>query len=276
MDPDAASRQPRAQRVLVGHRAPGLDAGHLRAGRPGRPPRGRVHRAPGLHGLGRRGPRQPRRPGRPAPGQPAADRRRGLHGLDRRVPRPLPRAARGLGGRGRRAPPVRRQRRPAPGRRARGPHPGLAALAHRRRPADRGQPHADPVRGRRHHAPLPDRDGADGPGQRRVPGAGPRGLPPPLLARRPGPVRRATVRGRVPRGLPGPRRDRPSAGGQHHSPLASVELVRWFGDEGGEAISFGSDAHTPTAVGQRFDLAVDVVEAAGFRPGRDRFDFWRR
>ncbi len=60
------------------------------------------------------------------------------------------------------------------------------------------------------------------------------------------------------------------------SPLASVELVRWFRDEGGEAVSFGSDAHTPTAVGQRFDLAVDVVEAAGFRPGRDRFDFWRR
>ena len=29
-------------------------------------------------------------------------------------------------------------------------------------------------------------------------------------------------------------------------------------------------------VGQRFELAVGVVEAAGFRPGRDRFDFWRR
>ena len=27
---------------------------------------------------------------------------------------------------------------------------------------------------------------------------------------------------------------------------------------------------------RKFDLAVDVVEAAGFRPGRDRFDFWRR
>ncbi len=60
------------------------------------------------------------------------------------------------------------------------------------------------------------------------------------------------------------------------SPLASVDLVRWFREEGGEAVSFGSDAHTPHAVGQRFDLAVDVVEAAGFRPGRDRFDFWRR
>jgi len=60
------------------------------------------------------------------------------------------------------------------------------------------------------------------------------------------------------------------------SPLASVDQVRWFREEGGDAVSFGSDAHQPTAVGQRFDLAVDVVEAAGFRPGRDRFDFWRR
>jgi histidinol-phosphatase (PHP family) len=60
------------------------------------------------------------------------------------------------------------------------------------------------------------------------------------------------------------------------SPLASVDQVRWFHEEGGEAVSFGSDAHRPEAVGQRFDLAVDVVEAAGFRPGRDRFDFWRR
>jgi histidinol-phosphatase (PHP family) len=60
------------------------------------------------------------------------------------------------------------------------------------------------------------------------------------------------------------------------SPLASIDQVRWFREEGGDAISFGSDAHQPTSVGQRFDLAVDIVEAAGFRPGRDRFDFWRR
>jgi histidinol-phosphatase (PHP family) len=60
------------------------------------------------------------------------------------------------------------------------------------------------------------------------------------------------------------------------SPLASVDQVRWSHEEGGAAVSFGSDAHAPTAVGQRFDLAVDIVEAAGFRPGRDRFDFWRR
>ena len=60
------------------------------------------------------------------------------------------------------------------------------------------------------------------------------------------------------------------------SPLASVDQVRWFFEEGGEAVSFGSDAHQPAGVGQHFDVAVDVVEAAGFRPGRDAFDFWRR
>ncbi|RKS80003.1 histidinol-phosphatase (PHP family) [Motilibacter peucedani] len=59
------------------------------------------------------------------------------------------------------------------------------------------------------------------------------------------------------------------------SPLASVDQVRWFREEGGRAVSFGSDAHVPWMVGSDFELAVDVVEAAGFRPGRDPYDFWR-
>jgi histidinol-phosphatase (PHP family) len=59
------------------------------------------------------------------------------------------------------------------------------------------------------------------------------------------------------------------------TPLASVDLVRWWREEGGRAVSFGSDAHVPWAVGDRFELATDVVEAAGFRRGADRFDFWR-
>jgi histidinol-phosphatase (PHP family) len=60
------------------------------------------------------------------------------------------------------------------------------------------------------------------------------------------------------------------------TPLASVDLMRWWREEGGQAVSFGSDAHVPGAVGDGFDLAADVVEAAGFWPGADRFDFWRR
>ncbi|HVT66374.1 MAG TPA: PHP domain-containing protein [Trebonia sp.] len=59
------------------------------------------------------------------------------------------------------------------------------------------------------------------------------------------------------------------------SPLASVDLVRWWREAGGTAVSFGSDAHLPQRVGDRFKLAVDIVEAAGFRPGRDQYDFWR-
>jgi histidinol-phosphatase (PHP family) len=60
------------------------------------------------------------------------------------------------------------------------------------------------------------------------------------------------------------------------SPLASAELIRWWWQEGGDAVSFGSDAHQAFRVGDKFDVAVDVVESAGFAPGRDRFDFWRR
>jgi histidinol-phosphatase (PHP family) len=60
------------------------------------------------------------------------------------------------------------------------------------------------------------------------------------------------------------------------SPLASTTLMRWWYEEGGGAVSFGSDAHVPIRVGRLFGVAVDIVEAAGFRPGRDEYDFWRR
>lgn len=60
------------------------------------------------------------------------------------------------------------------------------------------------------------------------------------------------------------------------SPMASVAQLRWWWEEGGDAVSFGSDAHTAFRVGEHFDVAVDIAEAAGFKPGRDRFDFWRR
>jgi histidinol-phosphatase (PHP family) len=59
------------------------------------------------------------------------------------------------------------------------------------------------------------------------------------------------------------------------SPLVSVSLLRWWREEGGTALSFGSDAHLPGYVGERFREAASLAEAAGFRPGRDPFDFWR-
>jgi histidinol-phosphatase (PHP family) len=59
------------------------------------------------------------------------------------------------------------------------------------------------------------------------------------------------------------------------SPLWPAALLVWWRDSGGTAVSFGSDAHQYWRVGDRFKVAVDMAEAAGFRAGRDRFDFWR-
>jgi histidinol-phosphatase (PHP family) len=59
------------------------------------------------------------------------------------------------------------------------------------------------------------------------------------------------------------------------SPLVSAGLLRWWREEGGTALSFGSDAHLPGYAGERFGEAAGLAEAAGFRPGRDPFDFWR-
>jgi histidinol-phosphatase (PHP family) len=60
-----------------------------------------------------------------------------------------------------------------------------------------------------------------------------------------------------------------------YSPLVSVALLRWWRDEGGTAVSFGSDAHVAWRIADKFRDAVQIAEAAGFAPGRDPFDFWR-
>lgn len=60
------------------------------------------------------------------------------------------------------------------------------------------------------------------------------------------------------------------------SPLASVRLLTWWRAEGGTAVSFGSDAHAPDRVAARFRAAMDIAASAGFQPGRDPLDFWRR
>ena len=54
------------------------------------------------------------------------------------------------------------------------------------------------------------------------------------------------------------------------SPMASVTMLRWWRDEGGTAVSFGSDAHVASRVGDKFRQAVEIAEAAGFGRGRDR------
>ena len=59
------------------------------------------------------------------------------------------------------------------------------------------------------------------------------------------------------------------------SPLARPDCWGGGAIRAGPRVSFGSDAHQYWRVGDRFKVAVDMAEAAGFRAGRDRFDFWR-
>jgi histidinol-phosphatase (PHP family) len=58
-------------------------------------------------------------------------------------------------------------------------------------------------------------------------------------------------------------------------PLHS-EVVRWFHQAGGDAISFGSDAHVPDQVGHGLAEAAAMVEACGFVPSDRPDDLWRR
>ncbi len=54
------------------------------------------------------------------------------------------------------------------------------------------------------------------------------------------------------------------------------EFVEWWADAGGDAVSFGSDAHAPAAVGHGFAVAAAVAGSAGFRAGDDAHDLWTR
>lgn len=53
-------------------------------------------------------------------------------------------------------------------------------------------------------------------------------------------------------------------------------LLRWWCEEGGAAVTFGSDAHEPAELARGFTEATRMATAHGFRPGRDPYDFWRR
>ena len=52
------------------------------------------------------------------------------------------------------------------------------------------------------------------------------------------------------------------------------EVVRWWREEGGRVVTFGSDAHEPSVLGRRFAEAVAMVESYGFRAGRHPYDRW--
>lgn len=53
-------------------------------------------------------------------------------------------------------------------------------------------------------------------------------------------------------------------------------IVEWWHQAGGQAESFGSDAHSGSAVGHGFTEAAAMAEGIGFRPQADPHDFRRR
>jgi len=53
-------------------------------------------------------------------------------------------------------------------------------------------------------------------------------------------------------------------------------VLRWWHEVGGQAVTFGSDAHAPDHVGRLFREAADTAAAHGFRPGSDPFGWWGR
>jgi histidinol-phosphatase (PHP family) len=55
-----------------------------------------------------------------------------------------------------------------------------------------------------------------------------------------------------------------------------LTVVRWWRELGGQAVSYGSDAHQPDKIALGFELATQMVEAAGFKPAADPMALWRR
>lgn len=53
-------------------------------------------------------------------------------------------------------------------------------------------------------------------------------------------------------------------------------LPQWWREEGGRAVTFGSDAHEPGELARFFPEAVAMVEQVGFRPGARPEGFWTR
>ena len=53
-------------------------------------------------------------------------------------------------------------------------------------------------------------------------------------------------------------------------------IAQWWAEEGGRAITFGSDAHTTDWLAGNFYEAMAIAEHFGFQPGRSPQDFWTR
>jgi histidinol-phosphatase (PHP family) len=53
-------------------------------------------------------------------------------------------------------------------------------------------------------------------------------------------------------------------------------VLDWWVEEGGRAVSLGSDAHEPAGIGRGFTHAEALITGLGFRPPADATAFWRR
>lgn len=53
-------------------------------------------------------------------------------------------------------------------------------------------------------------------------------------------------------------------------------IPQWWAEEGGRAVSFGSDDHHTTTLARGLPEATIMLEQYGFRPGRNPEDFWTR
>jgi histidinol-phosphatase (PHP family) len=53
-------------------------------------------------------------------------------------------------------------------------------------------------------------------------------------------------------------------------------IPQWWAEEGGRAVSFGSDAHGPEPLAANFPEAMMMVGSYGFAPGARAEDFWTR
>jgi len=53
-------------------------------------------------------------------------------------------------------------------------------------------------------------------------------------------------------------------------------IPQWWADEGGRAVSFGSDDHNTNGLAANFPEATALLEHFGFRSGRRPEDFWTR
>jgi histidinol-phosphatase (PHP family) len=62
----------------------------------------------------------------------------------------------------------------------------------------------------------------------------------------------------------------------HRGLCPGPTVLRWWVEEGGRALSMGSDAHDPQRIARGFELARELAEAAGFRPNHDPAGYWLR